>query len=242
MTRVLSAIAKLAVPLLFAGITMLPSQAAAWPPGPSHRSSHVPNVGDLAENTPNNGTSNHNEQPLGDMWTFYCPPGGHVVASVDTKDDTDLGTASLDPILELLDGNGVELASGDDENPCTYQPICGYGCPQITHACGDTCDLHSLIVRDYGDSTATGIYCNGGGGYELTVDVYDEWGNQLTPEEVQLGGGASRGVPGWAVEEGKAPSAPALDDENVPLRSPAANKGIVPPVHPPVIPPLPKLP
>jgi hypothetical protein len=230
MTKVLSATGKLAVLLLFAGIPLLPGQAEAWPPGPTQRSNHVPNVGRLAVG----------EQPLGDMWTFYCPPGGRVEARVDTKDDTDLGTSSLDPILELLDANGVEIAQADDNVTCTYAPLCGFQCPRIRSLCGDTWDLHSLIVRDFGTA---GTLCNDGGGYELTVDVYDENGNQLSPDEVQLGGGPSRGVPGWAVEEGKAPVGPALDDENVPRRSPPEEKlPLVGPVTPPVLPPLPPLP
>src|SRR5437899_7942423 len=162
MKKVLCATGQLAMLLLFIG--MLPGRADAWPPPPTVRSNHVPNVGALATG----------EQPLGDMWTFNCPPGGYVVASVDTKDDTDLGTSTLDPILELLDGNGAEIADGDDENTCTYAPVCGFRCPQLrdfasprsTHvACGDggPSGLHSLIVRDFGVSG-----CNGGGGYELT--------------------------------------------------------------------------
>ena len=214
----LTTFAVLTVAIAFSGVLLFPGQAVAHPPPPTKRSNHVPNVGELASG----------EQPLGDMWTFNCPAGGSVVASVDTKDDTDLGTATLDPILELLDGNGVEIADGDDENRCTYPPVCGFACPQLHDslgntrvACGDggTSGLHSLIVRDFGNSG-----CNGGGGYELTVDVFDASGNQLSQEEVALGGGPSRGVPDWAVTEGKAPVGPALDDENVPLRSPAAVK------------------
>jgi hypothetical protein len=232
MKKVLSAIGQLATLLLFAGVPLLPSQADAWPPEPTNHSNHVPNVGILAFDG-DSGSSE--EQPLGDMWTFYCPPGGYVVASVDTKDDTDLGTATLDPILELLDGFGVELATGDDQNICTYAPVCGFQCPAITYPCGDggSSGLHSLLVRDFGTATNTGVYCNDGGGYELTVDVFDYYGNELSPDEVALGGGASRGVPEWAVEEGKARYGPALDDENVPLRSPDPNKGASAPPPPP---------
>jgi hypothetical protein len=221
MKKILCTVGQLAMLLLFLG--MVPDQAYAWPPGPTHRSNHVPNVGFLGGPpgaAPVDG--NHGEeQPLGDMWTFFCPPGGHVVASVDTKDDTDQGTSTLDPILELLDGNGLELAFGDDENACTYAPVCGFRCPAIEAACGDggPGGLHSLIVRDFGPSG-----CNGGGGYELTVDVFDEFGSELSPDQVALGGGPARGVPDWAVAEGKAPVGPALDDENVPLRSPARVK------------------
>ena len=220
----LTTFAVLTVAIAFSGVLLFPGQAVAWPPPPTKRSNHVPNVGELASG----------EQPLGDMWTFNCPAGGSVVASVDTKDDTDLGTATLDPILELLDGNGVEIADGDDENTCTYRPVCGFACPQLHDfngnrrvACGDggPSGLHSLIVRDFG--TAGVPHCNGGG-YELKVDVFDASGNQLSQEQVGLGGGPSRGVPDWAVSEGKAPFGPALDDENVPLRSPARVKVSLP--------------
>jgi len=216
----LTTFAVLTVAIAFSGVLLFPGQAVAWPPPPTKRSNHVPNVGRLASG----------EQPLGDMWTFNCPAGGSVVASVDTKDDTDLGTATLDPILELLDGNGVEIADGDDENTCTYRPVCGFACPQLHDfngnrrvACGDggPSGLHGLIVRDFG--TAGVPHCNGGG-YELKVDVFDASGNQLSQEQVGLGGGPSRGVPDWAVTEGKAPVGPALDDENVPARSPAKVK------------------
>jgi len=220
----LTTFAVLTVAIAFSGVLLFPGQAVAWPPPPTKRSNHVPNVGELASG----------EQPLGDMWTFNCPAGGSVVASVDTKDDTDLGTSTLDPILELLDGNGVEIADGDDENTCTYRPVCGFACPQLHDfngnrrvACGDggPSGLHSLIVRDFG--TAGVPHCNGGG-YELKVDVFDASGNQLSQEQVGLGGGPSRGVPDWAVDEGKAPFGPALDDENVPLRSPARVKVSLP--------------
>ena len=236
----LTTFAALTVALAFSGVALFPGEAVAHPPPPTKRSNHVPNVGRLAAG----------EQPLGDMWTFNCPAGGSVVASVDTKDDTDLGTSNLDPILELLDGNGVEIADGDDENTCTYQPVCGFDCPQLRDfatprssrvACGDggPSGLHSLIVRDFG--TAGVPHCNGGG-YELTVDVFDASGNQLSQEQVGLGGGPSRGVPDWAVTEGKAPVGPALDDENVPARSPEKVKALVPGVSAPSLPPLPPTP
>ena len=228
----LTTFAALTVALAFSGVALFPGEAVAHPPPPTKRSNHVPNVGILADG----------EQPLGDMWTFYCPAGGSVVASVDTKDDTDLGTSTIDPVMELLDGNGNEIASGDDENTCTYPPGCGYACPAIggtnsTAQCGAG-GTFSLIVRDYGAE----LGCSDGGGYELTVDVFDAIGNQLSQEEVALGGGPSRGVPDWAVSEGKAPFGPALDDENVPIRSPDKLKGLVPGVAAPSLPPLPPTP
>jgi hypothetical protein len=163
---------------------------------------------------PNVGVLTDDEQPLGDLWTFQCPLGGTVSARVDTKDDRDTGEANLDPILEVLDGAGSLLAFADDEVECTYPPVCGFQCPQVKDVpCGEA-NPHSLLVRDFGASG-----CATGGGYELTVTVFDQKGHQIAEQKVQLGGGATRHVPDWAVEEGKAPVGPALDDENVPLRS-----------------------
>lgn len=170
------------------------------------RSSWVPNVGVLSDQ----------EQPLGDLWTFECPEGGKITAAVDTKDDLDTGESTIDPILEVLDGTGSLLAVADDEVDCTYPPVCGFACPQVQEVpCGGA-NPHSLLVRDFG---AAGSGCTQGGGYELTLKVFDKWGGKVAEEKVQIGGGAKRNVPDWAVEEGKAPVGPALDDENVPLRT-----------------------
>jgi hypothetical protein len=172
------------------------------------RSNWVPNVGRLAEG----------EQPLGDMWTFRCPSGGTVSVSVDTKDDTDTGESDIDPVLALIDGAGNSLAFADDEVACTYPPVCGYSCPSITTvACGEGGrERHSLVVRDYGTASATGTFCQEGGGYNLTVAVFEAGGRQLSEREVGLDGGPRRTVPKWALELGKAPVGPALDDEDVP--------------------------
>lgn len=178
------------------------------------RSSWVPNVGQLAED----------EQPLGDLWTFECPEGGTVSARVDTKDDTDTGVSDIDPILEVLDGKGNVLAFADDNVDCTYPPECGFQCPEVTSVPCGRGDSHSLLVRDFGTASITDIQCAKGGGYALTVTVFDHKGNPVAAKKVELGGGAEREVPEWAVEEGKAPVGPALDDENVPLRSETTKK------------------
>jgi hypothetical protein len=178
------------------------------------RSSWVPNVGVLSDQ----------EQPLGDLWTFECPEGGKITAAVDTKDDLDTGESNIDPILEVLDGTGIVLAFADDEVECTYPPVCGYSCPQVQEVpCGET-NPHSLLVRDFGTAFITEDQCAKGGGYELTLKVFDKWGEKVAEEKVYLGGGAKRDVPDWAVEEGKAPVGPALDDENVPRRSEFTNR------------------
>lgn len=174
------------------------------------RSGWVPNVGNIISDQ---------EQPLGDLWTFECPEGGKITAAVDTKDDLDAEESAIDPILEVLDGTGKVLASGDDEVDCTYPPSCGFACPQVQEVPCGRANPHSLLVRDFG-----GSFCTGGGGYELTLKVFDKWGGKVAEEEVQIGGGAKRNVPDWAVEEGKAPVGPALDDENVPRRSEFSEK------------------
>ena len=207
---------KVFLPVLIASIVILAicSLSSANEDG-IKRSNWIPNVGFLEFPV---------EQPLGDMWTFNCPYRGTVSATVDTKDDTDEAQSCVDPVLWLVDGKGNLLDIGDDEISCTYPQVCRYACPSVRAKCGE-CGKHSLIVRDYGPSG-----CDKGGGYELTVFVYDAAGN-LLPEHavrlggrhrrasraVMLGGGAYRKVPKWALNFGKAPEGPALDNENVPF-------------------------
>jgi hypothetical protein len=184
--------------VLIAPLGVMASQASAEP---FHRSNWVPNVGQL--NVPD-------EQPLGDLWTFRCPKGSTVTASVDTKDDTDTAQSDIDPVLLVIDGAGNVLAEGDDEFTCSYAPVCGYQCPRVENVvCGD--GRHSIIVRDFG---AAGALCQEGGGYNLTVEVFDASGQSSS--QIELGGGPRRNVPQYALEFGKAPTGPALDDEDVP--------------------------
>lgn len=173
---------------------------------PARRSGWVPNVGQLALG----------ERPLGDLWTFKCAKGMTVSISVDTKDDRDDGTSCLDPSVQLVDPDGMLIATGDDEMPCTYEQVCGMSCPSISNApCGK--GLHSIIVRDAGtivtmDSSLQ--QCAKGGGYELVVEVKDASGHVVPEAMLNLGGGPSRALPKWATDR-KQPG-PALDDENVP--------------------------
>ena len=169
------------------------------------RSNWVPNVGQLF----------FDEQPLGDLWTFVCPAGGTVTASVDTKDDQDNGQANIDPFLLLHSGSGRLIAFGNDDLDCSHLPVCGFRCPAVRAPCGAT-NPHSLLVRDFGGATKNGAQCAGGGGYELTVQVFRADGSPVDAARVQLGGGPTRRVPAWALEEGKAPVGPALDDEAIP--------------------------
>jgi hypothetical protein len=183
---------------------------------PISRSNWVPNVGQL---------NVEGEQPLGDLWTFKCPKGGTVNVSVDTKDDTDNAESDIDPVLLVVDGAGNLLAFADDDVDCTYPPVCGFLCPSVTAVtCGNDGEsdggrhgsereLHSIIVRDFG---AAGATCQEGGGYSLVVEVFTADGKQLSERRVDLGGGPQRKVPEYALDLGKAPTGPALDDEDVP--------------------------
>lgn len=199
-------------PALFAGVAVALALGAPVSAEEIQRSNWLPNVGSLQED----------EQPLGDMWTFRCPRGGSATVFVDTKDDTDTGESEVDPILYVVDGNGTVLASADDNATCTYPPVCGFQCPEVTSVrCGeeDKNNRHGIIVRDFGTATTGDTFCEEGGGYNLVVEVLDADGNQVRERAVRLGGGPDRKVPRWALALGKAPVGPALDDEDVPSPS-----------------------
>jgi hypothetical protein len=186
-------------------ITLMVAGASQTSAEPISRSNWVPDVGALDFEV---------EQPLGDLWTFKCPKGGMVNISVDTKDDTDDAQSDIDPVLALVDGKGNLLEFADDEVDCTYPPVCGFDCQSVTAvACGRG-EKHSVIVRDFG--AAGDPACQEGGGYNLIVEVFKADGRQLSERTVELGGGPKRNVPEWAVDFGKAPTGPALDDEDVP--------------------------
>jgi hypothetical protein len=208
--------------MLIAPVVATFPQASAEP---ISRSNWVPNVGQL---------NVEGEQPLGDLWTFKCPKGGTVNVSVDTKDDTDAAQSDIDPVLLVVDGAGNLLAIGDDDVECTYPPVCGFACPSVSAvACGDDDSdgnhhdsggnrhdsggkPHTIIVRDFGAADVTGTPCQEGGGYGLVVEVFGADGSQLSERRVDLGGGPKRDVPKYALDLGKAPTGPALDDEDVP--------------------------
>ena len=171
------------------------------------RSNWVPNVGQR----PND------QLPLGDMWTFRCPPGGSFSVSVDTRDDTDRGEATIDPLLEVVDGNGNDIAFADDTFACAFAPLCGFSCPALDEvACGEG-DRHSLIIRDFG---AAGDGCEGGGGYDVFLTVFGPDGREFSEISTEFGGGAFRQLPRWVTLRLPAVGSigPILDDEDVPNR------------------------
>jgi hypothetical protein len=171
------------------------------------RSNRVPNVGSLVAG----------EQPLGDLWTFRCPQGGSVRVAVDTKDDTDDGGSAIDPVLVVFDGQGNVIGFGDDEDECSYRPLCGFRCPSVRADCGLR-GRHSIVVRDFGVADRPEPACQEGGGYELSVEVLAAGRQPLSERKVKLGGGPRKiaSLPAWLRDARSAPAGPALDDEAVP--------------------------
>lgn len=151
------------------------------------------------------------------MWTFRCPPGGGFSVSVDTRDDTDRGEATIDPLLEVVDGNGNDIDFADDTFACTFQPLCGFACPALDQVpCGEG-DRHSLIIRDLG---AAGEGCEGGGGYDVFLTVFGPDGGEFSEVSTEFGGGGFRQLPRWVTLRLPAVGSigPILDDEDVPNR------------------------
>lgn len=176
----------------------------------SRRSGWVPNVGSLQAG----------ELPLGDLYTFQCPEGGTVSVAIDTKDDLDVGESHLDPVLEIYDAGGNLVAIGDDEEECTYPPVCGFGCPSAQDVECGAGGLFSLVVRDFGTANKSAEHCREGGGYELALKTLS------TPGLADLGGGAPRELPAWLTQQGFPTQAPGLDDENVPTSVPGFFEGL----------------
>lgn len=151
---------------------------------------------------------------IGDLWTFRCPAGGSVSASVDTLGDYavtdgDGGFVSgLDPTLGIFDARGNLIARSDDEQACSVPTRCGAECPSVEVPCARGAK-HSILVRDAGILPE----CTGGGGYLLIVEVFNEAGESLGPRAVRLGGGPRRNLPPWLLETGLVGrQGPVVDD------------------------------
>jgi hypothetical protein len=175
------------------------------------RSNWVPNVGDRFA---------ADQLPLGDMWTFRCAPGGSFSVSVDTRDDNDQGEAQIDPVLEVVDGEGNNVAFADDERSCSFEPVCGFACPEVVDVPCGVGDRHSLIIRDFGTAEVTGAFCEGGGGYDVFLTVVSRDGTEFSEVSTEFGGGAFRQLPRWVTLRLPAVGSlgPVLDDEDVPNR------------------------
>lgn len=176
-------------------------------------------VGDAEEVRRVNWIPKSDLSSLGDMWTFKCPSGGTVSASVDTRVDiVDNNLSTIDPRLKIVSGKGGTVTSADNTVACTVPSACGFGCPQVSNiACGEG-SLHSIIIRDSTKNASDDSRCQIGGSYVLRLEVFDKDGNSLPAKKVKLGGGASRKVPAWALDDALGPTktGPALDDELVP--------------------------
>ena len=153
---------------------------------------------------------------LGDGWTFKCPKGGTFSASADSIDDDGQGNATADLRLRVFDGEGTQVADGDDDMACSFTPVCpSVSCPAVTDVpCGDK-GPHLLLVFEA--SNAGGCH---GGGYELTVEVKDKKGKVLAPKKINLGGGAKRKLPKWHDPEKARKEGPAINDEEIMIFGP----------------------
>lgn len=151
------------------------------------------------------------DEQLGDAWSFTCPKGGTVTASVDTADDNDDDTSNVDPLLVIFDGLGNQVASADDSVACSVAPECGFSCPSVVDVpCGNK-GPHTIVIV----SAATN--CTGGGQYQLRIEAFDSKGASVDGKKLKLGGGAKVKLPKWLNPTGGYASGPMLDDEKVPL-------------------------
>lgn len=170
---------------------------------------------------------------IGDMWSFTCPPKGSVSIFVDTHPDNGAAnfpdsTSNIDPVIEVVDGKGALLLTGeldpdrfvtaDEEEPCTFTPVCGWSCPKVVDLpCGHG-NPHTLAIYSFpsfdDNTNATGVLCAGGGGYELILSAKNKKGKDLKEAALKLGGGAVRKIPRWA--GGISKNEPVLNDEGVP--------------------------
>jgi hypothetical protein len=158
---------------------------------------------------PNTGTQ------LGDVWTFKCPAGGHVDVTVQTvADNRELGLSTIDPFFSLFDGGGHQIAGADDDIECTEPQACGFTCPQALHVpCGK--GTHSIVIAHSGAQRGDNAdKCQIGGGYELSVEVFDASGASQPSSKVKLGGGAHFKVPAGVLPSGIT-SGPAMDDGQI---------------------------
>ena len=122
----------------------------------------------VLQTVPSADTAHPSGLILGDEWSFVGRAGDVISIDVDTRDDRYEGTALLDPKLEVRRPDGSSAVSGDDEAECSRPPVCGYACPRVRNFSLDQTGRWTIIVRDFGGASQTGVFCTGGG-YNLTV-------------------------------------------------------------------------
>ncbi len=133
---------------------------------------------------------------LGDLWTFSCPAGGTFNLTIDTVSDS----ASVDLLFTVLDSAGAFVTADDDSVACV--PASCFGCPQVLASPCVAGGTYSIQVRGTACSNAAG------GGYELSLEVFDSAAVALSAKKTKLGGGPKSKVPAWHTPT----SAPAVDD------------------------------
>lgn len=151
----------------------------------------------------------------GDLWTFKCPSGGSVTASVQTVVDlSSTNVAAIDPLFVIFDATGTAVGSADDTVVCAVPSACGFSCPSGTSPCGQ--GVHSIVVRTSGSGGDD--RCAHGGGYVLTIETFNANGDPQPASKLKLGGGPKYKVPKalLAVDADVGSGGPAIDDGRVP--------------------------
>ena len=118
---------------------------------------------------------------VGDVYTFNGNAGATVSINVNTTDRGD-GQSNLDPIAVVFAPSGASIGRGDDEVPCTFQPVCGFACPSITVSLPVT-GRYTVLIVDSDDEVCTG------GDYAAIAD--GSAGLTLAQDDVILGGDSS---------------------------------------------------
>lgn len=141
----------------------------------------------LAESSVINGKLSESADT--DIFSIKVPAGRTLVASVDAN--WRLGSP-VDPVMQLLNENGVVLTQVDDDRG--FDPLIAWPCEQET----------TLLVRLFGFPAApnsTIRFSNSADYvYRLTLTT-DVWPNHLLPSAAPVGQEASLQLAGWNVPE-----------------------------------------
>jgi hypothetical protein len=141
-----------------------------------------------------------------DIYSIKVPAGRTLVASVDAN--WRLGSP-VDPVMQLLNENGVVLTQVDDDRG--FDPLIAWPCEQET----------TLLVRLFGFPAAPNSTINFSSSadyvYRLTLTT-DAWPDHLLPSAVQPGQEADLSIAGWNMPEAlKSFTLAASPDDNLPV-------------------------
>lgn len=124
-----------------------------------------------------------------DIYSIKVPAGRTLVASVDAN--WRLGSP-VDPVMQLLNENGVVLTQVDDDRG--FDPLIAWPCEQET----------TLLIRLFGFPAAPNSTINFSSSadyvYRLTLTT-DAWPDHLLPSAVQSGQEANLSIAGWNMPE-----------------------------------------